>query len=311
MPPAPKAVLTDHRRRRACLADDPKPRATIRAGGSGPHQNTAPSVTTSDSSTSSSGQPTRSEDKLAVVDTPTTITTSAQARGLVGETGGGTSAVHGAEIHEFVRSNRFLSCLELGFAWGVGAVYIASALEANGEGKLTSVDMPAVQERVVTGKALLERGGLMPRVEVVLEEGGYNWFLHRKLKEQARDGYIEPLYDFVFLDGAHTWLEDGLAFLLIERLLKPGGWVHLDDLAWRPVDRTDYPEHQRTFSHVRDIWQLLVVCNPQFDEMRSDDATAWARKSSEPGSGTRVVYKQDLLGSVRSIGRYARDRVGL
>jgi predicted O-methyltransferase YrrM len=239
----------------------------------------------------------------------TPVVTPEQARLLVGENGGGTSAVHGAEIHEFVRANRFANCLELGFAWGVGAVYIASALQANGQGRLTSVDMPEVQERVVVGKALLERGGLAPRVDVVLEEGGYNWFLHRKLKEQARDGHIEPLYDFVFLDGAHTWLEDGLALLLVERLLKPGGWVHLDDLAWRPTVRTDYPEHQRTFSHVRDIWDLLVVRNPQFDEMRSDDSTAWARKSSEHAPTTRILYKQDLLGSVRSIGQYARDRL--
>lgn len=237
-----------------------------------------------------------------------TVTTSEQARLLVSESGGGTSAAHGAEIHDFVRVNGFVNCLELGFAWGVGAVYIASALQANGQGRLTSVDIPYEQERAVVGKALLERGGLAPRVEVVLEEGGYNWFLHRKLKEQARDGYIEPLYDFVFLDGAHTWLEDGLALLLVERLLKPGGWVHLDDLAWLPSIRTDYPEHQRTFSHVQDIWDLLVVRNPRFDEMRSDGDTAWARKSFGDGSGTRIVYKQDLLGSVRALSRYARIR---
>jgi predicted O-methyltransferase YrrM len=239
----------------------------------------------------------------------TPVKTPEQARLLVGESGGGTSSVHGAEIHEFVRTNRFVNCLELGFAWGVGAVYIASALEANGQGTLTSVDMPEEEKRAVVGKALLERAGLTPRVDVVLEQGGYNWFLHRKLKEQVRDGYIEPLYDFVFLDGAHTWLEDGLALLLVERLLKPGGWVHLDDLAWTPTIRTDYPEHQRTFSHVRDIWNLLVVANPQFDQMRSDDATAWARKSLDPGAGTRIVYKQDLLGSVRTIGKYTRERL--
>jgi predicted O-methyltransferase YrrM len=240
----------------------------------------------------------------------TPIATAEQACVLVGETGGGTSSVHGSEIHEFVRSNGFVNCLELGFAWGVGAVYVASALEANGAGRLTCVDMPAVEDRVQVGKQLLERAGLSSRVEVVLEEGGYNWFLHRKLKEQARDGYIEPLYDFAFLDGAHTWLDDGLALLIVERLLKPGGWIHLDDLAWSPGDRLDYPEHQRNYSHVRDIWDLLVVCNPQFDQMRSDDSTAWARKSPDSGAATRVVYKQDLLGSVRAIGKYARERTG-
>jgi predicted O-methyltransferase YrrM len=237
------------------------------------------------------------------------ITTAEQAAELVSDTGGGTSAVHGAEVHEFVRDQGLENCLELGFYSGVGAVYVAAALEANGRGRLTSVDMPVEVQRVALGQDLLERAGLAPRVEVVLEDGGYNWFLHRKLKEQLREGSIEPLYDFVFLDGAHTWLDDGLALLLAERLLKPGGWIHLDDLAWLPTEREDFPEHQRTFSHVRDIWELLVVPNPQFDEMRVDKYTAWARKAPSAGGETRIVFKQDLAGSVVSLFKTARSGV--
>ena len=237
------------------------------------------------------------------------VVTAQGARKLVGTAGGGTSAAHGEEIHAFVRDHRCTSCLELGFAWGVGATYIASALESNGEGRLTSVDMPFEAGRAVEGRALLERGRLAHRVEVVLEDGGYLWFLHRKLKEQTRDGTIEPIYDFVFLDGAHTWIEDGLALLLVERLLRPGGWIHLDDLAWLPLAREDLPEHQRTFSHVQDIWDLLVVPNPAFDEMRIDGETAWARKSPTVGSQTRVVYRQDLRRAVRSLAHTARVRL--
>jgi hypothetical protein len=36
----------------------------------------------------------------------------------------------------------------------------------------------------------------------------------------------------VFLDGAHTWPIDALAFLLLDRLLTPGGYIWLDDLEW-------------------------------------------------------------------------------
>ncbi len=237
------------------------------------------------------------------------VTTAEQAAELVSDTGGGTGAVHGAEVHQFVRDHGFESILELGFYSGVGAVYIASALEANGHGRLTSVDLLYEERRAAAGQDLLRRAGLAPRVEVVLEDGGYNWFLHRKLKEQLREGSIEPLYDFVFLDGAHTWLDDGLALLLAERLLKPGGWIHLDDLAWLPTAREDFPEHQRTFSHVRDIWELLVVPNPQFDEMRVDKYTAWARKAPRAGGEERIVFKQDLAGSVMSLFKTARAAV--
>lgn len=239
----------------------------------------------------------------------TTTLTADDARDLVGETDGGTSAAQGAEIHQFVRKHGFENCLELGFAWGVGAIYIASALEANGKGHLTSVDMPYEERRAIVGQELLARGGLASRVDVVLEDGGYNWFLHRKLKEQTRDGRIEPLYDFVFLDGAHTWLEDGLALLLVERLLKPGGWILLDDLAWLPTARTDFPEHQRSFSHVKDIWDLLVVPNPAFDGMRTDRYIGWARKSPTTVAASRVVYKQDLAGSLQFLARAAVSRL--
>ncbi len=236
------------------------------------------------------------------------VTTVRDVRSLVGEVGGGTSHAHGSEIHRFVLEHKPQRCLELGFAWGVGALYIASALEANGGGRLTSVDMPYEARRAEVGIDLVGRAGLSERVEVVLEEGGYNWFLHRKLKEQLRDGVLEPVYDFVFLDGAHTWLEDGLALLLLERLVKPGGWIHLDDLAWLPTARTDFPEAQRQFSHVRDIWELLVVPNDAFDQMRTDGVTAWARRAPSDQAGERVVYQQDLSGSVRLAVDRARAR---
>ncbi|MHB1537084.1 MAG: class I SAM-dependent methyltransferase [Solirubrobacteraceae bacterium] len=237
------------------------------------------------------------------------IRTIDEARLLVGDAGGGTGAVHGAELHRFVREHACESCLELGFASGVGATYIASALEANGKGRLTSVDMTQIAERARGGEELLARGGLSHRVEVVLEHGGYNWFLHRKLREQLRSGAIEPLYDFVYLDGAHTWPEDGFALLLLERLLKPGGWVHLDDLTWLASDRDDFSAQQRSFPHVQEIWDLLVVPNPAFEEMRTDGMRGWARKSLGSGAGTRVVYRQDVVGTARFFGLYVRDRL--
>ena len=55
----------------------------------------------------------------------------------------------------------------------------------------------------------------------------YNWSLMRALA--GADG---PLYDYVFIDGAHTWFHDALAFLLVDRLLAPGGYVDFDDYRW-------------------------------------------------------------------------------
>jgi predicted O-methyltransferase YrrM len=55
----------------------------------------------------------------------------------------------------------------------------------------------------------------------------YNWSLMRVL--QQADGFA---FDYVFRDGAHTWAHDALAFLLIDRLLEPGGYVDFDDYRW-------------------------------------------------------------------------------
>jgi predicted O-methyltransferase YrrM len=55
----------------------------------------------------------------------------------------------------------------------------------------------------------------------------YNWSLMRML--EASGGFA---FDYVFLDGAHTWAHDALAFLLVDRLLEPGGYVDFDDYRW-------------------------------------------------------------------------------
>jgi hypothetical protein len=55
----------------------------------------------------------------------------------------------------------------------------------------------------------------------------YNWSLMRVLQQNST-----PIYDYVFLDGAHVWALDALAFFLIDRLLKPGGYIDFDDYGW-------------------------------------------------------------------------------
>lgn len=106
-----------------------------------------------------------------------------------------------------VRRERPQRCLELGFAFGVSTLYIASALEANGFGSLTSVDIPSVHERKPSAWELLDRSALAHRAELVVEETSYNWFLHRTLRERLRDGTIEPVYCCVRAAGccSTTW----------------------------------------------------------------------------------------------------------
>ena len=60
--------------------------------------------------------------------------------------------------------------------------------------------------------------GLSNRIHTIYEKVTYNWTLHIFLREP------EPLsFDFIFLDGAHIWEPDALAFLLSWRFLEPNG----------------------------------------------------------------------------------------
>jgi hypothetical protein len=59
----------------------------------------------------------------------------------------------------------------------------------------------------------------------------YNWSLMKLIASNPL-----PIYDYIFLDGSHTWDIDGLAFLLLDRLLKPGGFMDFDDYGWTMAD---------------------------------------------------------------------------
>jgi predicted O-methyltransferase YrrM len=234
-----------------------------------------------------------------------------EAREVVGDTGGGTSPERGRMLYDWVRERRPESCLELGFAHGVSTVYIAAALAENGGGRLTSVDNLSAREREPSAEQLLGRAGLAARVELVYEPSSYNWFLHRKLRERVSDDRVEPVYDFCFLDGAHTWIDDGLAFALVDRLLKPGGWILFDDLPWKLDERwaEEVPEAERELAQVQEVFDLVVATHPQYDRLETDGEWGWAHKSESGTPAVRTVVKRDVLGAALEGFRLVKNRL--
>lgn len=232
-----------------------------------------------------------------------------RAREVVGESGGGTSPERGRQLYDWVREHQPAECLELGFAHGVSTVYIAAALDANGGGRLTSVDNLSAREREPSARELLRRAGLEERAELVYEETSYNWFLHRTLRDRVSKGAVEPLYDFCFLDGAHTWVDDGLAFLLVDRLLRPGGWILFDDLPWKLDERWEVPDEEKGLAQVQEVFDLLVATHPQYDRLESDGDWGWAHKSESGAPAVRTVVKRDWLGAALEGFRLVRSRL--
>jgi predicted O-methyltransferase YrrM len=195
------------------------------------------------------------------------------------------SPERGREIYEFVRREGVKSVLELGFAHGVSACYIGAALEENGSGHLTTIDVLAARERHPSIEELLDATGLLDWVNPIYTPTSYTWELMRMLEGQQRGRWM---FDFAFIDGAHSWFVDGFAFYLVDKLLKPGGWILFDDLDWTyatspTLGGTDFvrsmPEDERDTPQIGKVFDLLVRTHPGYDEFRTDGAWGWARKT--------------------------------
>jgi predicted O-methyltransferase YrrM len=200
----------------------------------------------------------------------------------------------GRRVYDHVRSTRPSEILELGTSYGVSAAYMAAALDANGEGRITTVD----HVRSNSPRELLDRvdPAVIRRIDLVrIDDSSYNWWLKEQVAARSDSaGHCDPLYDFCYLDGAHNWTLDGFAVVLIEKLLRPGGWLLLDDLNW--VHRADphgmrergvfFPlsKSELNTPHIRGVFELIVKPHPAFGDLRvEDEEWAWARKSaSEP-----------------------------
>jgi len=207
-------------------------------------------------------------------------------------------ADNGRRIYDHVRSTKPGEVLELGTAHGVSAVYMAAALEANGSGRLTTVDHADAEFADPSPEELIAAAGLSHRVRIIRRYSTYTWFLKEKIQERSdADGNCEPLYGFCFLDGCKNWTIDGLAVVLIEKLLMPGGWLLLDDLSWSYGEQGSHDGREscdgitnRLLSpeelaepHLMAIFDLILKQHPSFARFRVENEWwGWAQK--DPGA---------------------------
>jgi predicted O-methyltransferase YrrM len=238
-------------------------------------------------------------------------------------------ASRGRLLYEHIRKNKPEKVLELGTARGGSAVFLASALEANGTGHLTTVDSTRWHWLDPTPQEVLGKAGLSHRVTFDKSCSTYSWFLKAEIEKCLTDaGTVRPEYDFIFLDGAKNWSTDGIAVVTAEKLLKPGGWLLLDDLGWSyakhaadtpfhyEIEIAKLSEDERSQPHLRRIFDLLIRTNPAFDEfVIQDNWWGWARKSPSAGPASGGVLAGGPAAAkdgASSIRRYAgKARRGL
>lgn len=102
----------------------------------------------------------------------------------------------------------------------------------------------------------------------------YNWSLAKLIKFNGTSG----IFDYCFLDGAHTFAVDALCFLLCDRLLRVGGYMDFDDYSWQlrgssldpssvPQIREQYTDEQIDTPQVELIVETLVRTDERYREV--------------------------------------------
>jgi predicted O-methyltransferase YrrM len=206
------------------------------------------------------------------------------------------------KITRLITDYRLENILELGFMHGVSTCYMAAALGEQGRGSIVTIDLEWASFATPNVETLLQRIGERDRVTVFYEPTSYNWRLMKFLEEDPT-----PRFDLCYLDGSHTWHSDALAFFLVDRLLKPGGWFVFDDLNWTvtgsPLTRgleafRRLPLEEQTTPQVRKIYDLLVKPHPDYHNFREEEGWAFAQKRTPAAAtpaGPREVVTEHIV----------------
>jgi predicted O-methyltransferase YrrM len=151
-------------------------------------------------------------------------------------------------MRDFITEQNARDILEIGFYHGKSSAYFAAVLEDLGRGHLVTIDQDTARKRAPNIDQVLATLGLAHRVTAVFAERSYTWELAKMIRTSPR-----PQFDLCYFDGGHTWDGTGFGFILVDMLLRPGGWIIFDDLEWTIEEamqqRTKVPRHWRTSSH--------------------------------------------------------------
>ena len=171
-------------------------------------------------------------------------------------------------MDNFLKTHNLTNLLELGFAHGASSCYMASTLKDMGEGHLTTIDLKSAKFRLPNIETVLDKLNLNEWVTFYYENTSYTWRLMEFIENND-----EPIFDFCYVDGAHDWYNDGFAFFLVDKLLKPGGWIIFDDMFWTfekspALSNTprvkNMPPEEKSVAQIGKVFDLLVRTHPNY-----------------------------------------------
>lgn len=114
---------------------------------------------------------------------------------------------------------------------------------------------------------------LYPMGNSTVKYDSYNWKLSSMCLEN------EMVFDIVFLDGAHSLFHDGLATVLLKKLIKPGGILIFDDVFWsymsspknnpekRPEILEDYTREQIETEQIKRVINIFMENDDEWERI--------------------------------------------
>lgn len=130
-------------------------------------------------------------------------------------------------LEDFLKSkNESISVAEIGIGIGATSVEIAKRLRNFDSFYFFSYDVDVMElesDLINTGFCKCK---LYPMGNTTAYYDSYNWTLSSLCLEN------DDLFDLVYLDGAHSFFHDGLATVLVKKLIKPNGILIFDDVYW-------------------------------------------------------------------------------
>ena len=196
------------------------------------------------------------------------------------------SAEQGMAIYNMILNNDIVEILELGFAHGTSSCYMGAALHEKGKGQVTTIDNKSALQRKPNIHELLNEFGFT-NIKAIFSETTYNWELMKIIEKQTINNSCKPIFDFCYIDGAHNFEIDTCAFFLVDKLLKPGGYILFDDLKWTYAESpalkdtkwvNSMPEDEKKTAHVEKITNLIVKQHPNYENFQISNNWFLARK---------------------------------
>ena len=162
--------------------------------------------------------------------------------------------IEGKYIAKTIATNNFKKCIEIGMAFGISAFYILS----NENTELISIDPFQKIQWNNNGIKLLKEFNFDTRHKCMYSKS------YEALPELLKKSEVK--FDFIFIDGWHTFDYTLIDFFYADKLLKVGGIIIIDDALHKGVEKsvkyisTNYKFYQKLES------PITVACYKKIKE---------------------------------------------